>query len=78
MKKSLAGQTDLQQEQELAYIFVSHFESDECGGLSLLLENQPKAKPVCSEITARQLNGFGIANEIAVQKPGGVHTTRDV
>lgn len=30
--------------KELKYIFISHFEADECGGLSLILEHFPKAK----------------------------------
>ncbi|GKU24409.1 MBL fold metallo-hydrolase [Clostridium folliculivorans] len=54
----------------LKYIFISHFESDECGGLSLILKHFPDAKPVCSEITARQLSGFGITNNIIIKKPG--------
>jgi flavorubredoxin len=63
LKEVLNGKT-------LKYIFVSHFESDECGGLSLILKHFPEAKPICSEVTARQLMGFGIANDIIVKKPG--------
>jgi flavorubredoxin len=54
----------------LKYIFISHFESDECGGLELVLEHFPNAKPICSEITARQLSGFGITNDFIIKKPG--------
>ena len=54
----------------LKYIFISHFESDECGGLSILLKHFPETKPICSEVTARQLSGFGITNETLVKKPG--------
>ena len=50
--------------------FVSHFESDECGGLSLLLKNFPQVKTICSEITARQLIGFGITDKVIVKKAG--------
>ena len=57
-------------DKKLKYIFVSHFESDECGGLSLLLKNFPEAKAICSEITARQLIGFGITDEAIIKKPG--------
>jgi flavorubredoxin len=57
-------------DKKLRYIFVSHFESDECGGLDLLLKNFPEAKTICSEITARQLSGFGITNEAIIKKPG--------
>lgn len=55
--------------KRLKYIFISHFEADECGGLSLLLEYFPYAKPICSEITQRQLMGFGITNDIISVKP---------
>ena len=54
----------------LKYIFISHFESDECGGLSIILKHFPEAKPICSEVTARQLSGFGITNDTLVKKPG--------
>lgn len=54
----------------LKYIFVPHFEVDECGGLSYILEQFPEAKPICSEVTARQLSGFGLTSEVIIQKPG--------
>lgn len=57
-------------DKELKYVFVSHFESDECGGLSLLLKNFPQVKTICSEITARQLIGFGITDKVIVKKAG--------
>lgn len=57
-------------DRQLKYIFVSHFESDECGGLSLLLKHFPEAKAICSEVTARQLSGFGITNAAVIKKPG--------
>jgi flavorubredoxin len=57
-------------ERALKYIFISHFESDECGGLSLILKHFPEAKPICSEVTARQLTGFGLAKDILIKKPG--------
>ncbi|WP_238858526.1 MBL fold metallo-hydrolase [Clostridium sp. YIM B02569] len=59
---------DILNGKELKYIFISHFEADECGGLSLILEHFPKAKTICSEVTARQLNGFGIKAEIITKK----------
>jgi flavorubredoxin len=61
---------DVLNNKPLKYIFISHFESDECGGLSLLLKHFPEAKPVCSEVTARQLSGFGITNDSMIKKPG--------
>ena len=63
LKDVLAGRT-------LKYIFISHFEADECGGLSLILKHFPEVKPICSEVTARQLSGFGITNDIIIKKPG--------
>lgn len=63
LKALLAG-------KKLAYIFISHFEADECGGLPLVLQHYPEATPVCSEVTARQLAGFGIANDMIIKQPG--------
>lgn len=57
-------------EKQLKYIFISHFESDECGGLSLMLKHFPEALPICSAETGSQLRGFGITNEAVVKKPG--------
>lgn len=54
---------------ELKYVFISHFESDECGGLSLLLSYYKNLKPICSGITGRQLSGFGITSNALVQSP---------
>lgn len=54
----------------LKYILVSHFESDECGGLSALLKEFPEVVTVCSETTARQLYGFGITYSLIIKKPG--------
>lgn len=56
--------------KSLSYIFVSHFEADECGGLSVILGSFPEAVTICSEVTARQLGGFGYKNRIIVKKPG--------
>ncbi|MDR2523215.1 MAG: MBL fold metallo-hydrolase [Synergistaceae bacterium] len=54
----------------LKYVLISHFESDECGGLALVLEQYPKAAAVCSETTARQIWDFGIARNVQIVKPG--------
>ena len=61
---------DILVDRALKHIFISHFESDECGGLSLILKHFPEAKPVCSEVTARQISGFGITNDIIIKRPG--------
>ena len=64
-------------DRNLKYIFVSHFESDECGGLSVILKEFPKAKVICSAVTARQLDGFGIKAEVIVKKPAEILSTND-
>ncbi|MFA5570079.1 MAG: hypothetical protein WCY81_04170 [Sphaerochaetaceae bacterium] len=51
-------------DSSLSYIFVSHFESDECGALSPLLEAFPHAKVVASEVTQRQIKGFGLTDQV--------------
>ncbi len=57
-------------DKPLKYIFVSHFEADECGGLSKILEVFTEAITICSEVTARQLHGFGFSNKVLIKKPG--------
>jgi flavorubredoxin len=63
IKKMLQG-------KPLKYILISHFESDECGGISLLLKEYPEAIAVCSETTARQLWGFALAQKVEIKNPG--------
>ena len=57
-------------DRELRYVFVSHFESDECGGIVKVLGAFPSAVVVCSEVTARQLAGFGLTDRSLVKAPG--------
>ncbi len=71
-KALLPGLKEQLEGRRLSYIFISHFESDECGGLMYLLEHFPGAKPVCSQITARQLTGFGLADDSMAKAPGDV------
>lgn len=68
---------ELLEGRPLKYIFISHFESDECGGLSLVLKEYPDAIAVCSEVTARQLWGFGIAQNVEIKKPGDSFSGKD-
>ncbi|MDT3700557.1 MAG: MBL fold metallo-hydrolase [Thermincola sp.] len=63
--------------RSLSYIFVSHFEADECGGLSCLLEQYPEAKTVCSMLTARQFTGFGLVSNAMAVNPGEFLSTGD-
>ncbi len=63
--------------RDLKYIFVSHFESDECGGINLILERYPNAITICSEVTGRQFRGFGYENQLLIKKPGESLVTED-
>ncbi|VBB09215.1 metallo-beta-lactamase [Lucifera butyrica] len=64
-------------DKKLKYIFVSHFEADECGGLFLLVSEFPGVTTICSEVTARQLFGFGIMHNILIKKPGDKLSGKD-
>lgn len=57
---------EILQEEELKYIFVSHIESDECGGISIFLKEYPKVKVICSNLGARELPGYGYQGELVV------------
>ncbi len=54
----------------LKYVFISHFESDECGGLPVLKEHFPEVIVICSEICARQLTGFGYNVKTLIKRGG--------
>jgi Uncharacterized flavoproteins len=60
--------------KELKYILFAHIESDECGGLPVFLKEYPNVITVCSELSARELPGFGYAGEIQSKKHGDVLT----
>lgn len=51
-------------DRELKYIFVSHIESDECGGLPVFLEAYPEVTVICSVLGARELPGYGYNGKI--------------
>lgn len=53
-------------DRPLKYLFLSHFESDECGGLELFLKKYPKLVTVCSSFTANELPGFGYRGKVVV------------
>ncbi|MAE11568.1 MAG: MBL fold metallo-hydrolase [Dehalococcoidales bacterium] len=55
---------------DLSYIFVSHFESDECGALGEFLKLNPAITVLASAVTARQLSGFGMPAKVETVKPG--------
>lgn len=50
--------------RDLAYIVVSHIESDECGGLPVYLERYPDVSVVCSKLAARELPGYGYRGKV--------------
>jgi flavorubredoxin len=58
--------------KKLKYILVSHMESDECGGLPVFFKEYPEVITVCSELTARELPGFGYKGEIRAYKHGDI------
>ncbi len=64
--------------RKLSYIFVSHFESDECGALSAILNVYPSAKVVTGEVTARQITGFGIKADVITASDGEVLSLGDL
>lgn len=54
----------------LKYIFVSHLESDECGGLAVFLQEYPDLTVLCSALAARELPGYGCAANIRACRGG--------
>ncbi len=54
---------------DLKYVFISHFEADECGALTRLLAANKDVVPLVSAVTARQLTGFGLHPKPQVVKP---------
>lgn len=53
-------------DRPLKYIFVSHMESDEAGGVSVFLKEYPETTIICSELCARELSGYGYLGKIIV------------
>ncbi len=56
--------------KQLVYLFISHFESDECGAICNFLGANANLMPVCGAITARQLQGFGLFGNPKIVKAG--------
>lgn len=56
----------------LKYIFVSHMESDECGGLPVFFREYPGVTVICSALGARELPGYGYSGNIVVGKPAEI------
>ncbi len=56
--------------EDLSYVFVSHFEADECGSLTRFQEVAKHLVPVCPAVTSRQLQGFGLCQNFQAKQPG--------
>ncbi len=61
-------------DKPLKYIFVSHVESDECGGISILKKAYPDVTVICGELAARELPGYGYTGVIQKKKGGETFT----
>lgn len=62
----------------LKYIFVSHVESDECGGISVLKKAYPDVTVICGALAARELPGYGYTGSIRMEKGGETLTDGDL
>jgi flavorubredoxin len=69
-EKELPEIKKLLKDKEQKYIFVSHFESDECGELSVYQKAFPEVVTICSNLTDRELPGFGYNGKIVSYKQG--------
>lgn len=58
----------------LDYLFISHMEADECGGIALFKKAFPKITVLCSNWVAGELPGFGIKVRTIVCDPSGNFT----
>ncbi|MEZ3485774.1 MAG: MBL fold metallo-hydrolase [Lachnospiraceae bacterium] len=54
-------------DRELKYIFVSHMESDEAGGIFVFRNAYPDVIVLCGSLTARELPGWGYAGTIEMK-----------
>jgi flavorubredoxin len=57
-------------DKPLRYVFVSHMESDEAGGVSVLQKAWPELTVITSALGARELPGYGCKGNI-IAKHGG-------
>lgn len=69
---------DILGDRPLKYLFLSHFESDECGGISLFRRKYPKITVVCSGFMARELPGFGYRGRVVVGEEGSGFSDGDL
>lgn len=57
-------------DRPLKYVFVSHMESDEAGGLFVLQKAYPDLTVIAGPIAARELPGFGYTGKILAKRGG--------
>lgn len=62
-------------DRPLKYVFVSHMESDEAGGLSVLQKAYPDLTVIAGPIAARELPGYGYTGTILAKR--GSDTLQD-
>ena len=62
----------------LKYVFVSHMESDEAGGLRVLQKEYPDLTVIAGAITARELPGYGYTGKMITRRGGESLTDRDL
>jgi len=62
-------------ERPLKYVFVSHMESDEVGGIFAIRRAYPNVQVICGRLAARELPGWGYEGAVLAQAGGG--TLRD-
>lgn len=55
-------------DRPLKYVFVSHMESDEAGGVFVLQKAYPDLTVIASPLTARELPGFGYTGKILAKR----------
>lgn len=57
-------------DKPLKYVFISHMESDEAGGLFVLQKAYPDLTVIAGPIAARELPGFGYTGKILAKRGG--------
>jgi flavorubredoxin len=58
---------------KLAYVVLLHFESDECGGMTRLLEGAPSSALLCSDASVQlNLSGWDYGGRVEGQREGDV------
>lgn len=62
----------------LKYVFVSHMESDEAGGLRVLQKEYPDLTVIAGAITARELPGYGYTGKMITRRSGESLTDGDL